>query len=49
MLIILEIRIYLKTSLRGVLEIAQNAIEGYHCHMMAYAFDFELAENSKTL
>ena len=30
----------------GVLEIAQKAIEGCHCHMMAYAFDFELAQNS---
>ena len=30
----------------GVFEIAQKAIEGCHCHMMAYAFDFELAQNS---
>ena len=27
-------------------EIAQKAIERCHCHMMAYAFDFELAQNS---
>ena len=30
----------------GILEIAQKAIEGCHYHMMAYAFDFELAQNS---
>ena len=32
--------------IRGILEIAQKAIEGCHYHMMAYAFDFELAQNS---
>ena len=37
----------IKKGSTGVLEIAQKAIEGCPCHMMAYAFNFELAHNSK--
>ena len=31
---------------RRIFKIAQKAIEGCPCHMIAYAFDFELAQNS---